>query len=60
MGVRTPKWWVFPTYVGMNRGVIPLSTGAGRVPHIRGDEPIVSHYTTTSPRVPHIRGDEPS
>ena len=30
---------VFPTHVGMNRGVASLFASAARIPHTRGDEP---------------------
>jgi len=51
---------VFPTCVGMNRDVPKSSTTQSRVPHMRGDEPIISAEERMAERCPHMRGDEPN
>ena len=53
---------VFPTRVGMNRSRAEnRHRSAYRVPHPRGDEPVVKEMENWwNTRVPHPRGDEPT
>ena len=49
---------VFPTGVGMNRGICCPESTCVSVPHRRGDEPPTDRNGVSS-SVPHRRGDEP-
>ena len=50
----TVQFHVFPTCVGVNRFIPLTCTPGGRLPHVRGGEPLwaefLSEYTESSPR----------